>query len=92
MSDTTPNQPRTLWVNQNGRVVCIAHGGRYLHYAVAGGNLGPNIYTPLDHLVETVESEDTLCEECREPGSRAWVAAQSFVLPTLEEPETRDKL
>lgn len=85
MSANIPTQPRELWINQNGRVVCISHGGTYLQYAEAGGCLESNIFTPLDRWMRTKESDCILCEDCGETGSQAWVAAQDYIPPVIVE-------
>lgn len=79
---TTPGQSRNLWITQNGRVVCLAHGGQELQFAVAQNLNKRRIITPLDHLMRFEESDEIHCEDCGAPGSPAWLASQSYVPPT----------
>lgn len=78
----TPSQSRNLWITQNGRVVCLAHGGQELQFAVARNPRKQRIITPLDDLMRFEESDEIQCEECGAPGSPAWAAAQSYEPPT----------
>lgn len=59
---------RTVWINENGLITCLAHGGNYLQSAVKNGS-GIEISTPLDHWIRFTLDEATerrlACEECR---------------------------
>lgn len=60
---------KTLYINQNGRVVCLKHGGGYLNSAIENRPNAMNIDTPLDNwerLDDEVLAEvpDVDCEDC----------------------------
>jgi hypothetical protein len=85
MSANTLNESRDVWINGNGRVVCIAHGGQELQFAVARRSTrAATINTPLDHWMLFQESEEIQCEDCGAPGSLEWELAQRYVPPTAE--------
>lgn len=55
----------TLFINQNGRTVCLRHGGAYLQSAVGANPRLQEVSTPLDHWVAFDTSEVSLnCEDC----------------------------
>lgn len=65
----------TVWVNENGRVICLRHGGSYLQSAVKNRS-GSEVSTPLDHWIRFTADEAThhglICEDCKfygEPNS-----------------------
>lgn len=52
-----------LWVNNNGMVVCLKHGGGYLQSSVEA-EPGLNLHvTPLDVWMQT-DSAGSICEVC----------------------------
>lgn len=58
----------TVWINENGLITCLAHGGHYLQSAVKNG-AGIEVPTPLDHWIRLTEREAAVhefaCEQCR---------------------------
>ena len=58
----------TVWINENGRVICLSHGGHYLQSAVKNG-AGLEVSTPLDHWIRFTSDEAVehglTCEDCR---------------------------
>lgn len=63
----------TVWINENGLITCLAHGGHYLQSAVKNGS-GIEISTPLDHWVRFTLDEAAehilACEECEFAAAR----------------------
>ena len=64
----TPEGPSNLFINQNGRVVCLRHGGGYLNSAVENRPHAMTIDTPLDNWERLLKGEvrefNVSCEEC----------------------------
>lgn len=58
----------TVWINENGLITCLTHGGHYLQSAVKN-DAGIEISTPLDHWIrfppEGAEEHELACEQCR---------------------------
>lgn len=58
----------TVWINENGLIACLTHGGHYLQSAAKNG-AGIEISTPLDHWIrftaEDAEEHELVCEQCR---------------------------
>lgn len=58
----------TVWINENGLITCLAHGGHYLQSAVKNGS-GIETSTPFDHWIRFTLDEATehrlACEECQ---------------------------
>jgi hypothetical protein len=60
--------PSGLFINSNGRVVCVKHGGGYLESALSRRPNAMVIDTPLDNwerlLLGEVREFGVSCEEC----------------------------
>jgi len=58
-----------LYINQNGRIVCAAHGGYYLQTELERRPDADVVDTPLDNWLrlddEDVDLENLGCEDCR---------------------------
>jgi hypothetical protein len=67
-------QVSDLFVNQNGRVVCLEHGGGYLRTYMNAHPDATSVDTPLDSwerlLMRDVEDHDASCEDCPRGGAR----------------------
>lgn len=65
MNDTTDG---SVWMNANGMITCLNHGGGYLQTAVKNGE-GPRIITDLDDWIHFTAAEAAAngyeCESCR---------------------------
>lgn len=56
-----------LFMQQNGRIVCPAHGGSYLQSALEADPLAFDIQTPLDHWERiTFPAPSISCEDCKD--------------------------
>lgn len=53
----------TLFINENGRIVCLQHGGEYLKSAVKNAPAALEYSTPLDHWLR-IPGPATDCEDC----------------------------
>lgn len=53
----------TLFINENGRIVCLKHGGSYLQSAVKNAPAELEYSTPLDHWLR-IPDYNADCEDC----------------------------
>lgn len=72
---TDQDRSTSLYVNNNGRIVCIAHAGSYLSSAYGAAPERDEYLTPLDHWLriddqyiaiatEVVGTYHPKCEDC----------------------------
>lgn len=61
---STITQTRQVWIDVNGRVVCLAHAGVYLTASIEAHPHSKVHDTPLANWMRYDENEDITCEEC----------------------------